>query len=104
MTSHAVQQINEGENLKITFFEEGSPNMLYAQGIISGNETNPVVVEIFKYLSSELTKEQNEMFYPEKIYKNSNCTIENYPTEIMYADMSGNTPERKAELLAKWSH
>ena len=104
MTSHAVQQINEGENLKIVFFEEGSPNTLYSQGIISGYETNEAVVEVFKYLTGELAKEQCQLFYPEKIFKNEDFVIENYPSNIVYADMSDNTPERKADLLSKWSH
>lgn len=104
MTSHAVQQINEGENLKIVFFEEGSPCTLYGQGIVSGYETDEAVVEVYKFLSTTLAEEQFALFYPEKLLKDKDFEIDNYPANIVYADMSGNNAERKADLLSKWDH
>ena len=104
MTAHAVQEINNGEDLEVIFFEEGSPYSLYGQGIIAGNETDEAVVEVFKYLVGELTAELCGNFYPEKIFADIDFALENYPENIPYADMSNNTPERKAELLAKWMH
>ena len=104
MTAHAVQEINDGENLEVIFFEEGSPYSLYGQGIIAGSETDEAVLEVFKYLAGELTVELCENFYPEKIFSDKDFTLENFPQNIQYADMSNNTPERKAELLAKWMH
>ena len=104
MTAHAVQEINNGENLKIVFFEEGSPYSLYGQGIIAGKENDEDVVKVFKYIATQLTIEKCERFYPEKIFKDKDFTIENYPSDISYADMSNNTPERKAALLDKWNH
>lgn len=102
MISHAVQQINEGQNFKILFFEEGAPYSLYGQAVIAGNEENKAVMEVFNFLSNELTEEMCERFYPEKIYKDKDFTIQNFPTDIQYSDMSNNTPARKAELLEKW--
>ena len=104
MTAHAVQEINDGENLEVIFFEEGSPYSLYGQGIIAGNETDEAVVEVFTYLAGELSEELCAAFYPEKIYADKDFTLEKFPQNIQYADMSNNTPERKAELLAKWMH
>lgn len=104
MTAHAVQEISKGENLKILFFDEGSPYSLYGQAIIAGKETDKDVVEVFKFLSTTLTEELCEMFYPEKIYKDKNVTIENFPADIPYANMENNTPERKADLIGKWNH
>lgn len=103
MISHAVQQINEGENLKILFFEEGAPYSLYGQAVIKGNETNPAVMEVFKFLANDLTEEMCERFYPEKLYKDKDFTLDNFPSDIKYADMSNNTPERKSQLLGKWT-
>ena len=103
MISHAVQQINEGENLKILFFDEGAPYSLYGQAIIAGNETNHVVAEVFNFLVNEITEEKCERFYPEKIFKDKDFTLENFPSEIKYSDMSNNTPERKTQLLGKWT-
>ncbi len=104
MTAHAVQEINNGEDLEILFFEEGSPYSLYGQAIVAGNEEDEAVVEVFKYLVEELTPQKCEKFYPEKIFKNKDFTLKNFPTNIVYADMSNNTPERKAALVAKWTH
>lgn len=104
MTAQAVQKISEGENLQIIFFEEGSPYSLYGQAILAGKETDPAVVEVFQFLSTTLTEEMCERFYPEKIYKDKDFVIEHYPTDIVYADMTDNTPERKEELLEKWTH
>ena len=103
MISHAVQQINEGENLKILFFEEGAPYSLYGQAVIAGNEDNPAVMEVFDFLVNHLTPEMCERFYPEKLYKDKDFTIDNFPSDVTYADMSQNTPERKAQLLDKWN-
>lgn len=103
MISHAVQQINEGENLKILIFEEGAPYSLYGQAVIAGNETDPAVMEVFDFLVNHITPEMCERFYPEKLYKDKNFTIANFPSDVKYADMSDNTPERKAKLLDKWT-
>lgn len=103
MISHAVQQINEGANLKILFFEEGAPYSLYGQAIIAGNETDPAVMEVFKFLANDLTEEMCELFYPEKLYKDKDFTIENFPASVTYSNMTNNTPERKAQLLSKWN-
>ena len=103
MISHAVQQINEGENLKILFFEEGAPYSLYGQAIIAGNETNSAVVEVFDFLVNEITEEKCERFYPEKIFNENDFSLKNFPSDVVYSDMSNNTPERKSQLLGKWT-
>ena len=104
MTSQAVYQINNGENLKVVFFDEGSPYTLYGQGIIKGFETDERVTEVFKFLSTTITKEQNELFFPEAIFNGEAFVVENYPSDISYSDMTGNNAETKAYLLGKWSH
>ena len=106
MTANAVTKINDsGANFKIVFFEEGSPYTLYGQGIIKGRETDPAVLEVFKYLSGEINRGMVENYFPETVYKGEQTVnVENYPTDIKYADMSDNTPERKEQLLSKWNH
>ncbi len=104
MTFQAAQQISDGENLSVLFFDEGSPYTFYGQGILAGKETDPAVVEVFKFLSTTLTEEVCERFCPEKIFHNKTFALPNYPTDIPYADMSNNTPERKAELLSQWKY
>ncbi len=105
MTGQAVTKINEGEtNLKVLYFEEGSPYSLYGQAIIKGKEERTCVKEVFDYLINEYAYEMCEAFFPEKIFKDRDFVIKNYPTDIPYGDMSNNTLAEKERLLAKWSH
>lgn len=104
MTGQAVMQINEGAPLKVIYFEEGSPCSLYGQAIIRGKETRACVKEVFDFLIHIYNYENNEKFLPEKIYKDKDYIIENYPTGIVYSDMSGNTVDEKERLLARWKY
>ncbi|MBQ9113029.1 MAG: extracellular solute-binding protein [Clostridia bacterium] len=105
MTANAVTKINEdGANFRMVFFEEGSPYSIYGQAIIKGRETDAAVVEVFRYLSTTVNQGMTELYFPEKIYRDREAVIENYPKDIKYADMSDNTPARKDELLKKWNH
>ena len=105
MTPQAVTKINEGQTeLKIKYFEEGSPYCLYGQSIISGKENRAAVKEVFSFLSGKLTEENTEKFCPEKIYKTKTFDVPNYPAEIKYADMSGDTLQAKEAFLEKWKY
>ncbi len=104
ITGTAVTAINNGAELEIILFEEGSPYALYGQGIIAGKETDPIVREIYDFLYSTYAYENCEKFFPEKIFADKEFVIENYPTGIVYSDMSGNTAEQKEYLLSKWKY
>ncbi len=104
MTAQAVTQINQGAPLKICFFEEGSPFTLYGQAIIKGKEQRESVRQVFDYLINEYSYRLNEKFFPEQIFKDKTYSVENYPQNIVYADMSNNTIEEKTRLLDKWKY
>jgi len=104
MTAQAVIEINNGSNLKVVFFEEGAPYSLYGQAIVSGKEKKTAVKEVFDYLIEEYNYRANEIFFPEKIYKDKDYTLKNYPKNIVYADMSENTVKEKEALLEKWKY
>lgn len=104
MTAQAVTAISEGANLKILYFEEGSPSMLYGYGIIEGKQNKQCVKDVFDFFYNTLVTEDKELFYPEQIYKDRTFEIENYPTDIPYADMSNNTTEEKQRLLDMWKY
>ncbi len=104
MTAQAVTEINKGTNLKIVFFSEGAPFTLYGQSMIKGKETRTAVKEVFDFLVNEYNYENNELFFPEQIYKDKTYTVTNYPTNIPYADMSNNSIQAKQALLDKWPH
>ena len=104
MTGQAVLQINEGAPLKVVYFDEGSPFTLYGQTIVKGKETRESVRRVFDFIIETYNYENNEKFFPEKIYKDIDYVIENYPQDIAYSNMSGNTVKEKERLLAKWKY
>lgn len=103
MTSQAVVEINDGANFKVVYFDEGSPYCTYGQGIIAGHESSQAVMEVFDYLYGTYGYRLGEQFFPEQIFKDTTYEVENYPTNIQYADMSGDTAERKEQLLELWT-
>ncbi len=103
MTAQGVIANNDGSDFEIVFFEEGSPYSMYGQTIISGKENKTAVKEVFDFLINTYSEETLATFYPEQIYKDKTFEIENFPSNIKYADMSNNTFEEKERLLDKWS-
>ena len=105
MTPNAATKIGEGFPLEILFFEEGSPYSLYGQTIIEGKQERQAVREVFAFLTTTLNEELCANYYPEKIYKDKDYKLENFPTGIKYADMQvENASAYKEQLLSKWTH
>lgn len=104
MISQAVKEINDGVNLEILFFDEGAPYSMYGNAVLKKSATKQGVMDVFNYLSTELCKGNNERFFPDKIYKNFTPTVEGFPTNISYGNMSNDTLSEKERLLAKWNH
>jgi len=102
MTAQTVGEVNNGHPFGIHFFEEGSPFSLYGIGMIKGKETRREVNEVFGYIVNRWTEMDKVMFCPERIFKDREFTLPNYPINIPYADMSNNTPLEKSRLLEKW--
>ena len=104
MTAQTVTEINKGADLEILFFEEGSPYSVYGMGIVEGKQDRKCVQDVFRFFYTDLIKEDKQLYFPEQIYKDLTFEIENYPSDIKYADMSNNTNEEKERLLEKWNH
>lgn len=104
ITGTAVNAINGGAELEIIFFEEGSPYALYGLGMVAGKEERTAVREVFDFLYSEYGYENCASFYPEPIFRDKTFSVDNYPADIRYCDMSGDTPGRKETLLARWKY
>ena len=104
MTAQAVIKINEGADLKIVFFEEGSPFSLYGYAMPEGKQYSKAVHDVFDFFYTTLVTEDKELFFPEQIYKDKTFEIENFPTDIVYGDMSNNTTEEKMRLLENWEY
>lgn len=104
MTGQAVVKINEGAPLKVLYFDEGSPYCFYGQAMIKGKEDRESVRRVFDFLMNTYSYENNEKFFPEKIFKDKDYSLENYPINITYSDMKNNTLSEKQRLLDKWKY
>ena len=104
MTFQAVSAINDrGMPLTITFFEEGSPYIVYGMAMIKGKDARPEVREVFDFYVHVLTREDKELFAPEQIFKIQENTIPNYPRDVTAADMRGiEDLAEKERLLERW--
>jgi len=103
MTSQAVVEINQGVDLQIIFFSEGSPYSMYGNAVLSKSADRPCVMEVFQYLATDLCKGNNEKFFPDQIFKDFQPEIEGFPKDIHYGDMSNDTLAEKERLQAKWT-
>ena len=104
LTFKAVDLINEGADLDILFFKEGAPYTPAGLSIIAGHETRQPVIDVVTYFYSDVIDDYLSTYLPEKVKVDQVNSVENYPTDIPYADMSNNTPDGKEALLAKWEH
>ena len=90
----APEQIPEAQD-----FCEG-----YKEFLNEGKTERECVKKVFDFLINTYSKETNNKFYPEQIFKDSVCEIENYPSNIKYSDMGVNTNAEKSRLLEKWKY
>lgn len=106
MTSQAWVKIEEEGNdeLKILFFEEGSPYSMYGNAILKKSADRQAVKDVFNYLATDLCKADNEKYFPDQVYKDFIPVVKGFPSEIKYGNMSNDTQAEKERLLEKWTH
>lgn len=105
ITYQAVEMINEGSNFEIVFFAEGAPYTTGGSAVIAGRETDEDIMKVFDYIVSDVTPTDKELYAPERIYKEQEIKVPNYPQNIPYGNMDGiRDIELKERLLDKWNH
>lgn len=105
MTYHAVSEINKGVPLSVHFFKEGSPWDVYGMGIVKGKGQRKAVHDVFGWLCTDGVRIDNSTYVPDQILVGETPHIDNYPTGVTYADMTGITDvDEKMRLLERWSH
>ena len=103
MTSQGVEAINEGYNFKIVSLKTGAPYNTTSFGIIKGRENKETVREVFEWLMNDFGKYDKEYFLPDKILKNQEVKVKNYPTNLKDAKMDGiDSVSVKQDLISKW--
>lgn len=103
MISQAVNEIKEGVNLEIVFFDEGAPYSMYGNAVLASSAERECVMEVFNYLAIDLCKGDNELYFPDQIFKDYVPDVEGFPKNVDYGDMSNDTLDEKERLLARWS-
>lgn len=105
LTNHAVEEINNGSNYQLIYFEEGAPSNAYSYAVIDGKQNDEDIMRVFNYIVTDFIPYDKETFVPEKIYKDRDYSLTNFPEDIKYADMAGiDNIELKEELLGKWKY
>lgn len=103
MTAQGVKAINEGYDYSIVELETGSPYNTTACGIIKGKEDKKHVKEVFEFVVNEFGKYDKENFMPDRVLKDQDTKVPNYPTNLIDADMTGiEKIEVKEKLTKKW--
>ena len=105
LTFQAVNQINTGSPFKIIYPKEGSPYSLTGTGLMKRHADDPDVQRVFDFIINDFPLYDKEHFSPEVILQNQKNTIQNYPTHIPYAAMSGiEDIHEKERLLDLWKY
>ncbi len=103
-----IDENNRSSDIKIRYFEEGSPYTLYANAVIGGHMQKKGVKEVYDYIFNVFVPEDKAKFAPDAIYKpeyQPAVEIPNYPTNIHYMNMPNVfNPTYKSDLLDKWTH
>lgn len=105
LTFQAVSESNSGYPFEIIYPEMGSPYSLTGTAIIGGHEDKSGVKEVFDYIINEFFVYDKEYYSPETVYVGQKNLIENYPQNIVYANMTGiQSNEEKERLLDLWKY
>ena len=105
LTFQAVSEINDGQPFRIIYPPEGSPYSLTGTAIVDTHQEKEGVREVYDYIIHEFLAYDKEHFSPEIIYERQTIALENYPEQILYADMTGiQNHEEKERLLALWKY
>lgn len=105
LTFQAVSEMGDGQPFGIIYPPEGSPYSLTGTAIIEGHQYKDGVQEVYDYIIHDFLVYDKENFSPEIIYQGQTISLEEYPQDITYADMTGIQDDKEKErLLALWKY
>jgi len=105
LTFQAVTEINEGQPFEIIYPPQGSPYSLTGTAIIQGHRQKKGVEEVYDFIVHDFLIYDKENFSPEPIYEGQTVALQNYPEDILYADMTGiQDAAEKERILALWKY
>ena len=78
---------------------------LTGTAMIHGRQDKDGVREVYDYIIHDFLVYDKEHFSPEIIYRGQEILLENYPGQILYADMTGiQDDQEKERLLTLWKY
>lgn len=105
LTFQAVNEMNNGNDFLLIEPEYGSPYSLTSTSMLEGRQENEDIVRVFEYIVNDYMVYDKMYGSPEKVLKEQDNRIENYPENITYANMSGiDDIDEKERLLSKWKY
>lgn len=105
LTYQAVSEINKGVGLQVVPFEEGSPWTMNGVAVVKGKQDKPAVRALMQWFYDEGILLDKRLFVPDAVFVDQDVSIENYPRDITYADMTGVfDAEEKQRLLKRWKY
>ncbi len=105
ITYQAAEEIDKGAELEIKIPAEGAPYTTYSSAVIAGKEKDEDIMKVFKYLISDVSREDKRLYSPEKVFKEQETAMKSFPKDIKYGNMDGiDNIETKERLLDKWNH
>lgn len=105
LTFQGVNELNNGNDFLLIEPEYGSPYSMTSTSMVEGRQEDKNIVRVFAFIVNEYMVYDKMYGSPEKVLVNQTNAIENYPSDIHYADMTGiDDIEEKERLLAKWKY
>lgn len=103
MTAQGVEAINEGYDFSVIELETGSIYNTTSYTIIKGHEDKKGVKEVFKWIIDEFQPYLCENAFPDKILKEQENKVKNWPTGLKDANMEGiDSIKTKEHLIELW--
>ncbi len=105
LVSLAVNEINQGAKIELIELESGTPYNTSGLGIVKGKLEKEGVSEVFEFLMNEWLIFDKENYSPSNIIEGLEFNIENYPLDLIDADMTGIADlNYREKILAKWKY
>lgn len=105
LTFQGVNEKNNGNDFELLEPEFGSPFSLTGTSMVEGRQKNKNIEKVFEFIVNDYMVYDKMYGSPEQVLKEQINGVENYPTDIQYADMKGiDDINEKERLLAKWKY
>jgi len=81
---NAVNEIDRGADLSLTFFDGHSPSSLGGAALTRKGAKNNVAVTVFEYLITEVSIMDKQLYSPGQVFLDETGTRKHYPADIKY--------------------